>query len=129
MSYTRFNTRAVQQQLHAAARLIVNDVVQMVAHKVAQDAPRDSEFLAETVEAIGMGEQGAAARGERRRSRKTGKTVERQSNAAAQLPDDTAALHVAADYATQAEIRDPFIWPNVEAAAAALPEVVAKRRV
>ena len=129
MSMTRLNKRAVQQQLHAATRPIVNDVVRVVAHGVGQDAPRDTEFLAETVEAIGMGEAGQAPKVEQRRSQRTGESVERVSHRTPQLGADTAALHVAADYATQVEIREPFIWPNVEAAAQALPDIVAQRRV
>jgi len=129
MSYTRFNRRTVLAELTRSARAVVNDLVVVVAQGVAQDAPRDTEFLAGTVEAIGMGEAGQAARTEKRQSRRTGETVERNSNEAPHLPDDTAALHVGADYAIDAELREPFIWPNVEAAAQALPDVVAKRRV
>jgi hypothetical protein len=129
MSYTRFNKRAVLDELNRAARQVVNDLVVAVAHGVAQDAPRDTEFLAETVKAIGMGEAGQAARVEKRQSRRSGEAVERRSNEASHMPEDTAALHVAADYAIDAELRDPFIWPNVEAAAQALPDVVAKQRV
>lgn len=129
MSITRLNKRAVQQLLHTATRQIVNDVVRVVAQGVAQDAPRDTEFLAGTVETIGMGESGQAARVEKRHSPRSGERVERRSNEAPHMPNDTAALHVAADYAFDVELRDPFIWPNVEAAAQALPDVVAKRRV
>jgi hypothetical protein len=128
MSLTRLNKRAVLAHLQRSARQIVNDLVVVVAQGVAQDAPRDTEFLAETVEAIRMGETGKAPKVERRRSQRTGESVERVSHQAPQLEADTAALHVAADYAIDAEIREPFIWPNVEAAAQALPDVVAQRR-
>ena len=129
MSMTRLNKRAVLAHLQRSARQVVNDLVVVVAQGVAQDAPRDTEFLAETVEAIGMGEAGQAPKVEQRRSQRTGESVERVSHQAPHLGADTAALHVAADYATQIEIREPFIWPNVEAAAQALPDIVAQRRV
>ncbi|MEP7190844.1 MAG: hypothetical protein ABI901_16765, partial [Roseiflexaceae bacterium] len=93
------------------------------------DAPRDSDFLAETVEAIGVDGAGQAGMVTQRTSHKTGQTVERTSHTAPALPPDTAAVHVAADYALDVELREPFIWPNIEALAAVQPGVVAKRRV
>ena len=129
MSYTRFNKRGVSQALSQAARGVLTDLAHIAAAAIARDAPRDSEFLAETVEAIGVGGKGVEGRMETRTSRKSGDRVERRSHTALALPTDTAAVHVAADYATLAEIRDPFIWPNIEALADELPGVVAKRRV
>ena len=108
---------------------MLTDLAHIARAAIAQDAPRDSEFLAETVEAIDVDGKGADGRTETRTSRKTGETVERHSHTAPALPPDTAAMHVAADYATVAEIRDPFIWPTIEALAEQLPGVVAKRRV
>jgi len=129
MSYTRFNKRAVMQALTAQTRLIVSDLATIASANITRDAPRDSHFLAETVEAIVVDGTGQTGKTEQRRSAKTGQTVERTSHAAAPLPPDTAAVHVGADYAIDAEIREPFIWPNIEALAASLPGVVAKRRV
>jgi hypothetical protein len=128
VSLTRFNKRAVRDRLNIAARGAVNDLTRAVAVLVEHDAARDTEFLASTVEAIPMGETGAAARSERRVSRRSGRSVDRVSHQAA-APADAAVLHVGADYATLAEQQDPFIWPNVEAAASVLPGVVAKRRI
>ena len=129
MSFVRFNKRAVSQAISDAARRIVTDLATIAASSITRDAPRDSHFLAETVEAIGVDGSGQDGKVEQRRSAKSGQTVERISHTAPALPPDTAAMHVGADYATLAEIRDPFIWPNVEALAAVLPGVVAKRRV
>ncbi len=75
-----------------------------------------------------MGETGQEARVERLFSRRSGQSVERVSHQA-QAPADAAVLHVGADYAIETEQQQPFIWPHVEAAVQALPDVVAKRRL
>jgi hypothetical protein len=124
-----FNQRAVKVALSAAAKGVVSDLAKIAASNIERDAPRDSNFLAETVQVIAVDGNGAAGRTERRTSRKSNQTVERLSLPTPALPADTAAVHIGADYALDAEIRDPFIWPNIEALAAALPSVVAKRRV
>ncbi len=129
MSFVRFNKRAVKGAINGAARQIVTDLATIAASSITRDAPRDSHFLAETVEAIGVDSTGQDGKVEQRRSAKTGQTVERTSHTAPPLPPDTAAVHVGADYAIDAEIRDPFIWPTIEALADVLPGVVAKRRV
>ncbi len=129
MTIVRFNKRGLSAVLRTTARDIVNDIARRAATSIERDAPRDSNFLAETVEAIAIGDKGAASRDEQRVSHRSGETVQRHSEAAPDLPPDTAAVHVGADYAFDAELREPFIWPNVEAAGAELPGVVAKRRV
>ena len=129
MSFVRFNKRAISQAINGAARQIVTDLATIAASSITRDAPRDSYFLAETVEAIGVDSTGQDGKVEQRRSAKTGQTVERTSHTAPPLPPDTAAVHVGADYATLAEIREPFIWPTIEALTDVLPGVLAKRRV
>ena len=129
MSYTRFNKRAVMQVLSAQARLVVSDLAQIAATSIARDAPRDSLFLAETVEAIGVDGTSQDGRHEQRQSLKSGQLVTRESRKAPALPPDTAAVHVGAVYAMDAELRDPFIWPTIAALTDVLPGVVAKRRV
>jgi len=129
MSYTRFNRRGVKQALDGAAKNVISDLAQIAATSIARDAPRDSLFLAETVEAIGVDGTGQDGRHEQRQSLKSGQLVTRESRKAPALPPDTAAVHVGAVYAMNAELRDPFIWPSIEALAAVLPSVVAKRSV
>ena len=129
MSYTRFNRRGVKQTLDGAAKNVLTDLAQIAATSIARDAPRDSLFLVETIEAIGVDGEGQAARHEQRQSLKSGQLVTRDSRQAPNLPPDTAAVHVGADYAMDAELRDPFIWPSIEALAAVLDGVVAKRSV
>ena len=129
MSYTRFNRRGVKQTLDGAAKNVLTDLAQIAATSIARDAPRDSLFLAETVEAIGVDGTGQDGRHEQRQSLKSGQLVTRESRKVPALPPDTAAVHVGAVYAMDAEIREPFIWPNIEALAASLPGVVTKRRV
>ena len=129
MSYTRFNRRGVKQALDGAAKNVMSDLAQIAATSIARDAPRDSLFLVETIEAIGVDGEGQAARHEQRQSLKSGQLVTRESRKAPALPPDTAAVHVGAVYAMDAELRDPFIWPSIEALSAALPSVIAKRRV
>ncbi|HEX9373324.1 MAG TPA: hypothetical protein VF897_20090 [Roseiflexaceae bacterium] len=124
----RFNKRAVRDRLTTAARGVVNDLSSAVAVLVLVDAPRNTEFLAESVEAIPIGGRGRVARREERVDR-AGRRVVRVSNEAPALPPDTAALHVGADYALEVDQQTPFIWPKVEQAQQELPGIVAKRRI
>lgn len=128
MSPTKFNKRGISARLSTAARGVVNDLTRVAAVLVADGAPRDTAFLAESVEAIPMGGRGRVARREERVSRR-GQRVVRISHEAPVLPPDTAALHVGADYAIDVEQKDPFIWPKVEQLQQELPGIVATRRL
>jgi len=128
VSLTRFSKRAIRDRLNTAARGAVNDITRAVAVLIAVDAPRDTEFLADSVEAIPIGGRGRVAHREERVNRR-GERVVRISNEVGALPPDTAALHVGADYAFDVEQKEPFIWPKVEQAQQELPNIVDARKV